>query len=333
MEITPGRVFIAPPDRHLLIEHGRMAVTRGPKENNARPAVDPLFRTAALHYGPWVIGVVLSGGLDDGTLGMMDIKRFGGLTVVQDPQDAMFPGMPSSAIENVRVDYVLPLDEIGPMVTHLARNPVSAGEGAEFMSKTQDLVRPDIAEVGSDDMVTRNMNGAPSRFTCPECGGALWELENEKLLRYRCHIGHGYTAESLMAAQHDNLEDALWSALRALEENAGMRRRMASRARQRGWRIMAQNYNQQADLAETRAGVIRSLLVEEKPSKITGFSAAALQDKAVAAVDPDAGRRKSAQPPVPKVARKVSSSLDSTDRETDKPAKRRRGVPRTGKAK
>jgi two-component system chemotaxis response regulator CheB len=241
-QIRPGRIYVALPDHHLLIKPGLVVVSRGPRESNARPAVDPLFRTAARSYGPWAVGVILSGGLDDGTLGMMDIKRYGGITLVQDPDEAMFPSMPRSAIENVQVDRVLSLDEMGPLLARLAREPVPVEEGAAFMArKNGGDGDSDIAEVGAEDLKTRNMIGPPSKFTCPECGGALWEIQDGKLLRYRCHVGHGYTAESLMAAQGEKLEDALWSALRALEETAGMRRRMANRARRGGWEIMARN--------------------------------------------------------------------------------------------
>jgi two-component system chemotaxis response regulator CheB len=302
--IFPGHIYVAPPDHHLLIKPGRMAVTRGPKENNARPAVDPLFRTAARSYGPWVIGVVLSGGLDDGTMGLMDIKRFGGVAVVQDPRDAMFPSMPTSAMENVQVDYVLPLDEIAPLLMRLSREPISEEKGAAFMAINNGAGAPDIAEIGNNELKTRNLTGPPSNFTCPECGGSLWELENGKLLRYRCHIGHAYTGESLMAAQTERLEDALWSALRALEENAGMRRRMANRARKGGWDLMARSYDEQAENAEIRAGLIRSVLVTDRPEQINGRSAAALQAKALRARDLDAGKAARELPPAP-VPRRV----------------------------
>jgi len=287
-EIVPGKIYVAPPDHHLLIKPGRVVVSRGPRENNARPAVDPLFRTAARSYGPWVVGIILSGGLDDGTLGLMDVKAYSGITIVQNPDEAMFPSMPNSAIENVQVDRVASLDEIGPLLARLAREPVPEEQGAAFMARNQ-TNDPDVAEVGSDDLKTGNITGPPSKFTCPECGGALWEIQNGKLLRYRCHIGHGYTAETLMVAQGEKLEDALWSALRALEEIAGMRRRMANRARSGGWDIMARNYAEQAALAETRAGVVRSVLVDDKPQNVTANSAKARETQAAETIDWNAG--------------------------------------------
>jgi two-component system, chemotaxis family, protein-glutamate methylesterase/glutaminase len=295
-EIIPGNIYVAPPDHHLLIKPGHIMLSRGPRENNARPAVDSLFRTAARSYGPWVVGVILSGGLDDGTLGMMDIKGYSGVTIVQDPDEAMFPSMPSSAVENVQVDRIAKLDEIGPLLTRLAREPVPSEEGAAFMARNNGDKAPDLAEIGSDDLKTRNMAGPPSKFTCPDCGGALWEIQNGKLLRYRCHVGHGYTAETLMAAQSERLEDALWSTLRALEETAGMRRRMANRARKGGWELMAKNYDEQADHAEARASLVRSVLVKDDVSNVDSRSAKTLQKKASRSRDPDAGKELARQP-------------------------------------
>ncbi|HEX4125621.1 MAG TPA: chemotaxis protein CheB, partial [Tepidisphaeraceae bacterium] len=286
--IRPRRIYIAPPDHHLLLNAGRVAVTRGPRENNARPAIDPLFRTAARHYGPTVVGVVLSGTLDDGTLGLMDIKRAGGIALVQDPAEAMFPSMPNSAIENVAVDRVLPLKEMGPLIARLAREPVPIQAGAAFMAARKQSNRPDIAEVGNDNLKNRLMDGPPSQYTCPECGGVLWELKNGNLLRYRCHVGHGFTAESLMAAQTEKLEAAMWGSLRALEEVAGMRRRLAERSRMGGWELIARRYDEQAKTYEDRAAVIRAVLVEERADHIDGQIARSVEQLAAQAEDLDA---------------------------------------------
>jgi hypothetical protein len=206
----------------------------------------------------------------------------------------MFPSMPSSAIENVQVDRVLPVDEIGPLLDRLVREPLPADQGALNMARHQ-ADEPDIAEVGNDELKTKNLDGPPSKFTCPECGGALWELQNGKLLRYRCHIGHGYTAESLMAAQGQRLEEALWSALRALEETAGMRRRMAARARKGSWELIAHRYEEQAKQAELRAGLVRSVLVEKIPGQTPEEAADAIQKTAAQARDWSAGKARPRQ--------------------------------------
>jgi two-component system chemotaxis response regulator CheB len=256
--IQRERIYVAPPDHHLLLKPDRLCVVRGPKENGFRPAVDPLFRTAANAYGPRVIGVILSGGLDDGTAGLMRIKEQGGIAVVQDPIDAPFPSMPASAIQNVAVDHVVGISEMSELLPQLIEQPVP--QELERMSRTSE---PDIAELGSDALRTGELPYPPSGFTCPECGGALWELKDGKLLRFRCHVGHGYTAESLQAEQSNGLEAALWTALRALEENAALRRRMAERAGRGRVKDIADRYLKQAEEAEARAAVVRKALVSE----------------------------------------------------------------------
>ena len=255
-----GRIYIAEPDHHLLIKRGRMCVVRGPRENGFRPAVDPLFRTAARAYGPRVVGIILSGGLDDGTAGLTEVKRAGGIAIVQDPQDASFPSMPESAIRNVEVDHVLKVAEMSELLASLAHEP--APEGMARMGRDNGD-EPDIAELGTDALNRIELDYPPSAFTCPECGGALWELKGGKPLRYRCHVGHGYTVETLLAEQTSGLETALWIALRALEESAGLRRRMAARAREGRCPALERRYAEQAAESEARAGVIRKVLVSE----------------------------------------------------------------------
>jgi two-component system, chemotaxis family, protein-glutamate methylesterase/glutaminase len=260
--VRHGRVYVAPPDRHMLLKDGHIVRTHGPRENGFRPAVDPLFRTAARVYGPRVIGVILSGGLDDGTEGLALVKRHGGLTVVQDPEDAIFPSMPASAIQGVEVDHVLATPAIAPALVKLAHQPVP--EGALTMAEGNGAAR-DVAE-GGDNALQRGMPGPPSNLTCPDCGGALWEMRDGKLIKYRCHVGHGYTPDGLVAAQSEALETALWSALRALEENADLRRRMARRAAKGNWPQLVRQYEQQAADTEERATVIRNLLLSDRPS-------------------------------------------------------------------
>jgi two-component system chemotaxis response regulator CheB len=257
--IEHGNIYIAPPDHHLLVKRQRVRVTRGPRENRFRPAVDPLFRTAAIAYGPRVIGVVLSGGLDDGTHGLELIKRHGGLAIAQDPEEALSPDMPLSAIQHVEVDYIMRASEIARRLPGLITEPVSKtawdddGRGEEPI---------DVAE-GTAENIDK-VTGPPSPFTCPECGGSLWELGGGRLLRYRCHLGHGYTADSLVADQSDSLDNALWTALRALEEHSMLRRRLAEHARDRGLKGPARNLEHEAKQAELRASTIRTLLHTER---------------------------------------------------------------------
>jgi two-component system chemotaxis response regulator CheB len=263
--IRKGRIYVAPPDYHLLVEKDRVLVTRGPKENGFRPAVDPLFRTAARSFGSRVIGIVLTGGLDDGTIGLMHIKSVGGIAIAQDPVEAVFPSMPQSAIDNVDVDFVLPVAQMPALVRRLVTEPASQGA---TMAKPGNG-RPDVAEAGKAVLLEEMASGPPTAYTCPECGGALWERKDGKVLRYQCHVGHSYTADILVAEKNEQLEAVLWSALRALEENADLRRRMARRAENGPPTIrqMGQKYEKQAKEAEDRAAILRELLTNGRTSK------------------------------------------------------------------
>lgn len=253
--IRLARIYVAGPDRHLLIRPGLIRLTRGPQENGFRPAVDPLFRTAAQSYGQRVVGVVLSGSLDDGTHGLMIVKKQGGVAIAQDPHEAIIPSMPQSAIRNVEVDHILTVAEMAPLLVQLAQERVIPGGGA----MTQEP-QPDPAELQPGKLETGSIDRPPSTYTCPECGGALWEISEGNLLRFRCHVGHGYTADGLLLDQSRHLESALWAALRSLDETAALRRQMARRALQGNLLAMAQTYERQAEDAETRAALIRSVL-------------------------------------------------------------------------
>jgi two-component system chemotaxis response regulator CheB len=257
-EIRKGRVYVAPPDRHLLLQQGAMRVTHGPKENGFRPAVDPLFRTAARAYGSRVVGIILSGALDDGVYGLMQIKRGGGQAIVQDPEEAFISSMPLNAIQNVQVDHVLPAAAIGPVLDELASQPAlpHAPPPAD-----PDETDPDVAEFGTDNLAMREMPGPPSPFTCPSCGGSLWELHDGYLTRFRCHVGHGYTAQFLLAEQAQNVDAALWTALRVLDENAALYRKMIRSTRQRGLERAASSYEERLSSIEQQAHTIRGALV------------------------------------------------------------------------
>jgi len=256
--IEPGCVYVAPPDRHLLVERGHMRLVRGPRENNARPAIDPLFRSAARAYGARVIGVVLTGNLDDGTAGLMSIRSAGGLTVVQSPDDAMYPGMPASAIANVEVQHVLPLPEIAALLSARVGEPVQDQEEGAVARKQAD-------EVGISEMRRESIEaeraGVPSGFACPECNGVLWESADESLPRFRCRVGHAYSIENLLAAQGTALDAALWAAYRALEERAALTERMAERMRERGQERLAARFAEQTTETRVRADLIRRVLL------------------------------------------------------------------------
>jgi two-component system, chemotaxis family, protein-glutamate methylesterase/glutaminase len=259
-EILPGRIYVARPDHHLLIGDNRVLVTTGPREHGHRPAIDPLFRTAARCFGPRVIGVILSGTLDDGTAGLLAVKQAGGLAVVQDPEDAAYPGMALSAIRNVPVDYVAPAAELGALLDRLARLPAPEAPGVSCTELT-DLPDPEPAVAGTAALRTGHPPGAPSPVVCPDCGGVLWETQNGGVLHFRCHVGHAYTAETLLSSQSDALESALWRAVRALEEKAELSNRLASRSRDRGMLRASAQFESAARSAEKGSDMIRGALL------------------------------------------------------------------------
>ncbi|MBP2297030.1 chemotaxis protein CheB [Azospirillum rugosum] len=227
----PGRIYVAPPDHHLLVEPDRLRLSRGPRENSTRPAIDPLFRSAAQAYGPRVIGVILSGALNDGTAGFSAIKRLGGTTLVQDPADAMFPGMPQSALSNTAVDHCAPASALGPLLGRLVR----AADGSQ--NPTGDTDNDEEAAMeGQYDLKP------PAALTCPECGGALRETSVDSMPVYTCHIGHRYGPENMDEAQVREIERAFEIALRMLNERAALSQRLAETARQKGRALSAQRW-------------------------------------------------------------------------------------------
>jgi two-component system, chemotaxis family, protein-glutamate methylesterase/glutaminase len=237
--IEPGTIYVAPSDLHLMIEADRVLVNRGPKENRTRPAINPLFRSAAASYRNRVIGVILSGTLDDGSAGLWAIKQCGGISVVQ--SDAAFDQMPRNAVENVEVDYHIPLEQIGPLLNRLSREAI-AKDGRpvpEVVHISNEGAKMKISGFRLDEV------GKRSALSCPDCGGALWEVE-EGVLQYRCHVGHGYSAEALQAAENVAIEEALWSAARALKESAAVDERLAKRSAQHSLDIAAAAHQQNA---------------------------------------------------------------------------------------
>lgn len=257
--IAHGRIYVAPPDYHMLVVQGRVRVVRGPTENRHRPAVDTLFRSAAHSYGPRVAGVVLTGALDDGTAGLYAVKQHGGVAIVQDPADALISSMPESALEYVAVDYCLPLAHIAPRLIQLAHEDISQRGGAAMPALDEGDAVASGRRLWPDDDIEKR--GNPSVYTCPECNGPLWEIADGDLVRYRCRVGHGFTSESLLAGQSEQVEDALWEALNTLEASATMARQMARQARDRNHMSVAERFETRVHESTKRAEVIRRVLM------------------------------------------------------------------------
>lgn len=258
MPVEAGRLYIAPPDHHTFVQAQTIRLTRGPRVNHARPAIDLTFRSLAVDYGAQAIGVVLSGMLDDGAAGLHAIKRCGGITLVQDPADALYPDMPESALQCAEVDYTLAASDMGAFLSHLAATPapphrhIPAGimlENRFDMNTTDDL--PEMDDLGSQVPVS-----------CPECGGPLWELKDKGPLRYRCHMGHSLTARNLLMCQEEEIERTLWIAFRTLEERANMQQKLARREEDGGRSTLAASYRDRERETRAHADRLRKLLLE-----------------------------------------------------------------------
>ena len=235
--IRRGRIYVAPPDLQTYIHRGRLSVRRGPQENASRPAIDPLFRTASHHYGPRVIGVVLSGALDDGSAGLVAVKKGGGIAVIQDPEEASVPDMPANARDRADVDLIVSSGELGAVLAQL----VTEDGGGEAL--LQEVPLETMEEAADDEPTPKTEElGIASGLTCPDCHGALWEIDDGKSIRYRCRVGHAYSEDAIIKAQTESVERALWAALRALEERVALIRRLADSARSRGHESIADLY-------------------------------------------------------------------------------------------
>ena len=270
-QIQARRVYVASPDHHLLIEKQHVRLVHGPKENLHRPSIDSLFRSAARWAGPRTIGVVLTGARDDGASGMRAIKQRGGITVVQDPAEAQFPSMPMSVMQGIKVHYSLPLRDIAPLLDKLSRQ--TAEEEGRYPVPEDLEIETRIAqqEMEAEELIASvERLGKVSKLTCPDCHGALWEITDQDVLRFRCHVGHAYSVNSLTDGQGHMLENALWSAIRALEEQIILARRIIERARRSQHTRAVKAFEKRAEEAEANSSVIRQLLLRAGERDIAG---------------------------------------------------------------
>jgi two-component system chemotaxis response regulator CheB len=250
-DLRAGQILVAPPDRHLVVEDGRVRLTLGPRENGHRPAVDALFRSAAKACGGRVIGVILSGTRDDGAAGLAVIKACGGAAVVQDPKEALYAGMPSNAIAHVAVDAVVPSSRIGSTVSAMV-NGSTTPPGAAL---------PDDA--GGEPPASE-----PVTTVCPECGGVLSERSVGGMAQWACRVGHRFSPDSLADAQAAGVESALWAAIRALEDRELLLTRMADQAESRGQPRSSRSFRRRAEAAREQAEHVRRALTQAAASTL-----------------------------------------------------------------
>ncbi len=254
--VENGHVFIAPPGHHLLIDGDTLALGVGPRENNVRPAIDPMLRSAAVCCGRRTVGVVLTGTQSDGASGLWAVNECGGVSVVQDPRDAAFPEMPLHALSRSKPHHIVSLADMPPLLDRLVRQP--AGEPVPAPASIRFEV--DIARTGHSTMQDMDHIGRRSVLACPDCHGVMWEIDEGDLIRYRCHVGHAYTAETMELALDENLRRALASALRALEERAALTEKLRRQATERGHHQSAETWASKKTEYEAEADVIRTAI-------------------------------------------------------------------------
>jgi len=276
--LRTGYIYVAPPDHHLLVEPERVRVTRGPKENRFRPSVDALFRSAAYSFGPRVIGVVLSGYLDDGTAGLWVVKDRGGIAIVQDPAEALYPSMPNHALQHVAVDYVAGIGAIIDLLVSLTQEPATTEgaaptttEGAAAMTKSVEIENRIAMEDNALDAGVLTL-GSISPYTCPECHGVLVQLRDSTPTRFRCHTGHAFTLNGLLAAIGASIDETLWSAIRVLEERLLLLQQMEQHARDSQAEQLAGQIAEQSNVAKQHIDSIRKIALAQATlsSEITG---------------------------------------------------------------
>lgn len=266
-EIKPRRIYVAPPDRHMLIEDGKILITHGPKENRFRPAVDPLFRSAAYAFGNRVIGIILSGALDDGTAGLWTVKHYGGTAIVQDPMDAEVPSMPESAMRQVKIDHCVGISELPQLLVRLSKEPVT--ENVDVMKDEQ--TKKEIEIAAEERALEKGILqfGQLSPYTCPECHGVLSRLQNGNIVRYRCHTGHAYSSDALIASITEKIEDSLYSALRGMDESIMMLNHLGDHYAEANHPKLAALYFKKAKEAQERSELVRkAALTHEQLNKV-----------------------------------------------------------------
>ncbi len=266
-----GRIYVAPPDRHLIVREGYVELSHGPRENHTRPAVDPLFRSAARAYRERVIGIVLSGTLYDGSGGLMAINAYGGLAIVQDPAEALMAGMPESAMLHANIDHVLPAATIAGKLTELVGNRVTTGS---ITMRDDEAVIEQKIEADFQHQTEDVRADQSTMFTCPDCGGVLWQEATGPALHFRCHVGHAFAPEALLGLKTEDMEAALWTCVRMLKEKATLSRQMATRYRNAAANGQySSRLTEQAERDEHYVEVLKTLL-EQIPGPVDSVAVA-----------------------------------------------------------
>jgi two-component system chemotaxis response regulator CheB len=254
--IQPGHVYIAPPDAHLLVKDGKIVIGHGPAENRFRPSIDVLFRSAAAGYGERAVGIILTGMLNDGTAGMWAIQQSGGHCIVQNPNEAEYPDMPLSVLEIVQVDHCISLKKMGDIVNIICRN-----NGSKKIKPPAIItLESALSEKAATNLEKVATLGEKSTYSCPDCGGGLWKIGNDKASHYRCHIGHAYSEKDLLVRQSETIEQTIWVAVRMMEERKFLLLRMAGENDKKGLGKLGMHYRKQAEELDNHLEKMKGLL-------------------------------------------------------------------------
>jgi two-component system chemotaxis response regulator CheB len=258
--IRPRHIYVAPPDRHMLVDGPVVRLSKGPKEHHSRPAIDPLFRSAALTRGEDVIGLVMTGALNDGSAGLQAIKATGGRAVVQDPDDAFEPSMPASALAWVDVDAIAPLHELPAVLDRLA---TQSQPRSKTVAKEHLLIEQQWFLGMGNVMEHMERTASPSTYVCPDCKGSLWEITDSRPVRYRCHTGHAYTLRTLYETQFAQTDEALWNAVRALQEQELLLDRLIAESTATGDTTSGEAQRSMREQVRERAEALRRLATSQ----------------------------------------------------------------------
>lgn len=256
MEIKTGKVYVGVPNQHMVVMNGKISNSNGPRENLFRPSIDVLFRSAAVAFGNRNIGILLSGRLNDGTVGLEAIKKCGGVTLIQEPETAEYSGMPLTAQKFVEIDYTAELEEIGDLIKELAEKPLPEKIDIPYTLKRE----AEIATKIRSQVKTEDLLGEKVSLSCASCGGPLWKIKDTGIERYRCHVGHSFSQESLLLAQNENLEETLWVCLRTLEEKKVLMLKMVENFSNKGAEQIARSYSDRIQEVDEHIDRLRQLM-------------------------------------------------------------------------
>ncbi|QYA26477.1 chemotaxis protein CheB [Gramella sp. MT6] len=256
MNIEKGKVYVAVPNQHMVIHEGKLRNSNGPRENLFRPSIDVLFRSAAVAFGNRCVGILLSGRLNDGTVGLEAVKRCGGKTIIQEPKSAEFAGMAISAQKFVEIDYTLQVEEIGELIEELTEKPLPQEVEIPYTIKRESEIATKIrSQVKTEDFL-----GEKVALSCASCGGPLWKIKDTGIERYRCHVGHSFSQESLLLAQNENLEETLWVCLRTLEEKKVLMLNIADSFKTKGSDQISRSYSDKIKEVDEHINRLRELM-------------------------------------------------------------------------